>query len=269
MPIIGCGAMIQCMKWILGSSLALLMCLSVRAQELTDPAKIIEFSQQKVASYKTFTGEVTLMMRMFGDNLYYAGRVYFRAPGLLREDLTMTEPTPDAGAMLSVTGIDGINWHVDRQRQALTIMKQNMRVRHYSAGTLVGISIDPSGKEPVRLSCGADTSQYQYQFTGIEKLNGVDVYVLEGTPKAAVAAAQKPGTVGAATGAQRVCIGKSDGFIYEMSQHYKDSGKPIRGVEFHNVQFNTNIDDELFRYTPPPGASVVDMATAAKLFGIK
>jgi outer membrane lipoprotein-sorting protein len=245
-------------------------CGFTNAQQLTDPLRIIEFSKQKVAAYSSFSGEVTFMHRMTGDDDYYQGKVWFQSPALVREELVMTQPFEGAASLLSLTGRDGVNWCDHREREHHTVTKADLHAPGHAPGTVVGILVDPTRKEPLRLACAPDAKSFDYRLVNTEKINGADVYVLEGTPKPGYLAAQKPGTVGSALRHQRVCIGMRDGFVYQMQQYYlQQYSQQVRlsqSVEFRNLRFNTPLPGSLFNFTMPPGVKVIDLNKQMKMF---
>jgi outer membrane lipoprotein-sorting protein len=254
--------------WLL--ALVCATCGSTGAQQLTDSLRIIEFSKQKVASYTSFSGEVTFMQRMTGDDDYYQGKVHFQAPALLREDVVMTQPFAGAASLLSVTGPDGVNWCDRREREHHTLVKSDLHAPNHAPGSIMGIIVDPSRKAPLRLGFAPDPSTFDYKLLKTEKMNGVDVYVMEGTPKPGFLAAQNKGTVGSAMRTQRVRIGMSDGFIHQMEQYYtqqySQEDRLLRSVEFRNLRFNLPQPASLFTFTKPPGAQIIDLNQQMKLF---
>ena len=57
----------------------------------------------------------------------------------------------------------------------------------------------------------------------------------------------------------RVYLGTVDGFVHKVEQLFQGSDRPVRMIEFENVEFNKKLPETLFVYQPPPGLPVIDL----------
>ncbi len=70
---------------------------------------------------------------------------------------------------------------------------------------------------------------------------------------------QEPGKI-------RMWIGQKDLFAHRYIM-YDKAGKEMAETRITNVKLNGKIDAKLFKYTPPPGARVMDMTKGMPDFG--
>ncbi len=228
---------------------------------LEDTQAIIRLSQAQMASYWSWHADVKLLEVEADQELRYQGTVDYQAPYLLREQVVLTQPSGGGRTSLAVTGLDGVNWREERLDTGSRVLKIGLKgtQRKLENSTIVGIKIDPQGGGPVRLSCGLNTSEYEYRVVRVETLHGQRVYVLEGNLRAALATAYGPLPEAKKRGLHRVYIGVVDGFVRKMQQFSQGSDRLVRMVEFENVEFNQKLSDALFVYQPPPDLPVIDL----------
>ena len=91
------------------------------------------------------------------------------------------------------------------------------------------------------------------KLTGTEKVGRTECWVFEGAPHAAIrvpAPARNLKKV-------RICVAKSDGLARRMTFiDWRDDS--MMKTTYDNVKVNPDVKPELFRYTPPKGAVVID-----------
>ncbi len=61
-------------------------------------------------------------------------------------------------------------------------------------------------------------------------------------------------------GKMRMYIGEADGFLHKIEMFAKDNATVAMTQEFKNIQFNVDLADDLFQFTPPEGVQVIDMS---------
>ena len=102
---------------------------------------------------------------------------------------------------------------------------------------------------------------FDLKLVGEEVFDAQTCWVLEGTPKA------KPKTppTGAmmmeppTPGKVRMYVGQKDTLCHRYIM-YNRAGKEVVDTQLSNLKVNGKLDPALFRYTPPPGAQVMDMS---------
>jgi outer membrane lipoprotein-sorting protein len=226
-----------------------------------DIQAIIRLSQAQLASYGSWHADATLVEVEGGQELRYKGTVDYQAPYLLREQVVMTEPSPGGRTSLAVTGLDGINWREERLENGSRVLKITLKgaQRKLENSTIFGIKIDPEGRLPLRMTCGLNSTEYEYRVVRTEKLHEQPVYVLEGHLRADLAAAYGSLPEGSRRGLHRVYLGTIDGFVHKAQQFFRDSDRLVRTVQFENLEFNKRLPETLFAYQPPPSLPVIDL----------
>jgi outer membrane lipoprotein-sorting protein len=96
--------------------------------------------------------------------------------------------------------------------------------------------------------------QYVLKVLPDEKMDGVDVYVIEGT--------NKPGTPANPMMSKiMIRIGKKHGMIVQQ-QMINNEGKPVQSMRYKDIQFDVPVDKSNFEFTPPEGVQVIDQTKA-------
>jgi len=109
------------------------------------------------------------------------------------------------------------------------------------------------------------TDQYDLKYVGEEEFEGKKMWVLEGASKAKdEEGAGAAGGMGMGMGMMeqpakaRLSIGQKDSLLHRIILYNKE-GKEMSEMQITNAKVNEKIDPALFKYTPPPGAKVMDM----------
>ncbi len=110
------------------------------------------------------------------------------------------------------------------------------------------------------------TDQYDLKLVGDEEFDGQKMWVLEGAPKNETVEmkrmtprggmgmppqAEQPGKI-------RMSVGQKDSYLHRTIL-YDKAGKETSETQMTNIKVNGKVDPKLFKYTPPPGATVMDM----------
>jgi len=136
----------------------------------------------------------------------------------------------------------------------LPARKQNRRtdlVKLKKARDELGLPMEPEDRNLAR---PFDLMKHgSAKLTGTEKVGRTECWVFEGAPNAAIlvpAPARNLKKV-------RICVAKSDGLARRMTfiDWVDDS---MMETTYDNVKVNPDVKPELFRYTPPKGAAVMD-----------
>ncbi|GMW01398.1 MAG: hypothetical protein AMXMBFR84_25350 [Candidatus Hydrogenedentota bacterium] len=104
-------------------------------------------------------------------------------------------------------------------------------------------------------------TQFDLEVTGVDTVEGVDVYVLRGKMKEGLSKKVDPSNTMSAMGFDmsnvEYKLGKEDGFLRSFGYPQKDGTYSMQMV-YKNVEFNPEIDKEIFEYSPPEGVEVID-----------
>jgi len=135
-----------------------------------------------------------------------------------------------------------------------------METRHPQMGVMVMKNKADAGNSPP-----ADPQkfrdQYDLKLAGEEEFDGQKMWVLEGTPKEKAADAPPAGGMGPQAlkpAKVHIYIGQKD-LLCHRFRSYDKEGNETADVQFTNIKVNGALDPALFKYTPPPGARVMDM----------
>ena len=141
-----------------------------------------------------------------------------------------------------------------------------METRTPQMGSMVMKNKPDAGNQPT-----ADTQgfrdRYDLKLAGEEEFDGQKMWVLEGTPKEKAADAPPAGgrRISPQAGEPakiQIYLGQTD-FLCHRFRAYDKADKEISDVQFTNIKVNGALDPALFKYTPPPGARVMDMTKGA------
>ncbi|KPJ54379.1 MAG: hypothetical protein AMS16_04835 [Planctomycetes bacterium DG_58] len=113
---------------------------------------------------------------------------------------------------------------------------------------------------------GADPSAQMEQFkemydlkvTGEDRMDGVEVYILEGKLREDYVKKHRTSDMlKAMMYKMKLHVGQKD-FFPRKFVCQTEQGQETSSMELKNVKLNVKVDDSLFKYTPPPGAQVTD-----------
>ncbi|HEY3319066.1 MAG TPA: hypothetical protein VGP72_01120 [Planctomycetota bacterium] len=230
----------------------------------TDPKaeEILKKIEAKSAEKKGLDADMTMSMKMMNMKTEGKGHIKTLADGKhFIMDMTMKVMGME---MKTRSVCDGTTMWTE------TAMPQGKMVQKMSMATMekMGGGNQQNPLEQVK------QMRQQYTFTGVSegKVQDTTVYILEGVPnpdaaKKAADAAKEAGGEQAAKMAQaqlemvkkvRVYIGKDD-LMFRKLETLDAGGEPIMSMELSNIKLDEKADPELFKYTPPEGAQVMDM----------
>ncbi|HUW56179.1 MAG TPA: DUF2092 domain-containing protein [Planctomycetota bacterium] len=99
---------------------------------------------------------------------------------------------------------------------------------------------------------------YDFKVIGEETVGDVRCYVIEGTLKESfIKQVPDPRMLKAFTGKVKLFIGQDDMFPRRMTGQNAD-GQQSMSMDITNLKLNGQVDESLFRYTPPADAQVTD-----------
>ena len=98
---------------------------------------------------------------------------------------------------------------------------------------------------------------FDLALVGEDELEGVAVYVIDGTPKTESDNPQLK-VIAEQMGRQRIYLGQEDGFARKIETYAKDGQTLVMSMQFKNLKFNEELADSLFAFTPPEGVPVLE-----------
>lgn len=203
----------------------------------------------KAAQVRSYQADLSVNISMMGQTMVSTGRMVFRSP-----DLSYTEMETDVGAMKmkQIMVSDG-KWMWVHQPAMNMIMKIDM----------ARVAAETKGARPPGVANAGNTDLTKplqmldpatAKLLRTETLDGVQAYVFEGTPPQGVARMQGPFMPARV----QVWVGVADGLTRKVAMLDKE-GKEAMTQTFSNLVINKDYPDAQFRFTPPPGAQVMDM----------
>jgi len=90
---------------------------------------------------------------------------------------------------------------------------------------------------------------YDIEYVGDEKVSGMDCYVLKLTPK------NKTGSMVVNAGTLKMWVDKE--YWQPLKIEMKGDGFSST-IEYQNVKYNTGLSDDVFKFTPPKGAKLIE-----------
>lgn len=219
------------MRWL---TLLTLLLPAAHAGELTTAAAVLEFAAQKTTGYQTFSADLAQTTANLPP---VTGTFAFKQPALTRMELAISATQ----RVVAVLGSDRVLW----QETSGPVLKLDLTLipANHPAAALLKNPFEVV--DPHRIIQRIQTDSEQ-TLTGTTELHGQPMYILDGRRK-------QP------AGRQRAWIGQRDGFLHKLEQYDPGDTNLLMTVEFTNVKFNPDLPDDLFRYRPAPGATVVDM----------
>jgi outer membrane lipoprotein-sorting protein len=235
----------------------LAVALVAYAQELKSADGIFNFSTAKMTSYKTWSGDIVQTMNMFGSEVATKGSITQKQPRKMRMQTDM----PMMGQQMKmVLGDDGMyvagNGDAGRQAGYQNGHGQSSKQRD-GPDRNKSRSTQGHGPEP---AMGGQQGNDGFRRKGHRDLHGEPMYVVEGAWKQDALTNKQVAAMAGLLGKTVICIGQKDGFVHRYEQYAKTSTNMIMSMEFSNLKFNEDIPDDSFKYQPPPGVPVMDMA---------
>ncbi len=225
------------------------------AEDLSEVARIQEFTTTKLTSYQSWTADYIQTMSTMGAQMKITGEVQCEPPRKMRLALAM-EMMGQPMTMTMVMGADQIMW----QDMIMAGQRQVMKMDMSKVGPATAAKFGPGGDASQNLDPVKQWEQARqlYSFTVLPaaELHGQKMHVLEGTLKPG---AQTNHPAAAMFGKLRLHIGQADGFMHQIEMFEKDATNVVMRQEFTNLKFNEPLPADTFRFTPPPGVPVVDM----------
>jgi outer membrane lipoprotein-sorting protein len=231
---------------------------AARAQAPATPEEVIHFVTAKTAAYRTVSSEFSQTIHMLGAPMAITGKLHVKQPGLLRMQMNLPM-FGQQGALLMLMDANQIMWQEMDLLGQRQIMKADM-ARAWAAAA----GEDRKQADFAELMDPARQWKQVLQVMNLNllpqtELRGQPMYVLEGRPKPD--AAGKPHAPGMAGSFGRVVyhFGKQDGYLHKFEQFDLTGANAVLTMELLNPVFNAALSDELFRYTPPEDARVMDI----------
>lgn len=221
-----------------------------------------------------FTTDISLDKSIQEVTMTANGHIYGKGSTLF---MNMSMDIP---GMSEVTGIseawtmrmtinpDGIMWIESSENSTTQVIKIDMEnvdtfVNEFGMDIPFNSSMRDFLKQLTNPAPYLESSDPFLEFTleGLEEMETGSVYVLNATLKDEGFKLFDPtdilNSMGAASfDSYKLYIGKEDGYIYKID--IESEGMQITQI-FRNFQLNKDMPDEMFNYTPPAGAQVVDM----------
>jgi len=232
------------------------------AAPLKTAAEIFDFSSGKLASYKTWSGDVVQTMNMMGREMTSSGTIIQKQPRRMRVmmDVPMGGQTVK---MNMVLGGDGIMWQESGMPGAPRVIKMDMVKVLSNVAARTGMKIDPLKAMDPSQQWSMNKEMMDYTLKGVQDLGGQPMYVLNGVWKQSALTNQEIASVAAYLGKSVVYVGAEDGFIHRFEQYAADGKTRVVAMEFTNLKFNQDVPDDVFKYQPPADAQVQDVTDAA------
>jgi len=224
--------------------------------------------RSKGLSHTTLKADFTMDMNMQGAAMKATGDIQGKE-GAMIMNMTMDMPgMPQGMAMKMTMDLDGVMWiesSTGGMNQVIKMDMTKMKAMMEKAG--MDLPFDSSmadflGQMTDPVAFLENSEPYlNFTFEGMDTVNGDAVYVLNADVKAAGFQGFDPtGMLGRMGGGKidsyKMYLGVDDGFMRKMEL----------GVEgmtmvqtYSNIRLNEEMSDDLFVYTPPAGAQVMDM----------
>ena len=202
---------------------------------------VMEELDRKRAQVRSYRATLSIKMEMMGNPVVTTGAVRFRRPGLLRMEMTGSTPVSQ-----SISVFDGkVNW--THQPQINMVAKIDIeRIR----GEFPDFDVNNSVFRPFQ-----GLVKKSIRYVRSTSLNGAEVSVFQGDAKDTASKAGY-GQFNPAWG--EIWVGMGDG-LARKTVMYRDTGVEMMTMEATVEAVNPAIPDSVFAFTPPEGASVVDM----------
>jgi len=232
------------------------------AVDPTNAQQVLNFSSEKSNGYKTFSADTTQTMNMLGTAMKVNARMVFKQPAMMRVESDMPM-MGQAQKGLMVLGADKVLW----QEMNIGSLKRVMKMDFHGVPTnsAAGIAMLDSARN-MDPKCQLEAAQQKYNFTltGTTKLDGQDVYLLEGTLRPDAKLSPQEAGLADYMGTEKMYIGRQDGFPHRVEIFDKSGTNLFMSMDLRNLKFNEDAPDSLFVYTPAPGVQVIDMTEMVK-----
>lgn len=224
--------------------------------------EIFDFSTAKLASYKTWSGDVTQEMSMFGRDIVTTGTIVQKQPRRMR--VVMDVPMGGKRMKMNmVLGSDGIMWQEMSSAGQTQVVKMDMVKVLSNVAAQTGMKLDPLKAMDPSQQWAMNKEMMDFTFKGVQSLHDQPMYVLEGNWKDAALTNRAMAAMAAYLGRSVVYVGQDDGFVHKFEEFAATGTNRVMSMELSNLKFNQDVSDDVFKYQPPPDAQVRDMTAAA------
>ncbi len=225
-------------------------------------AEIFDFSTAKLAGYKSWSGNVTQRMSMFGRDVVSQGSIVQKQPRRMRVEMDV----PVAGQpmkMNMILGSDGIMWQEMTMPGRSQVIKMDMVKVLQDVATQTGMKLDPLKAMDPSQQWAMNKEMMDFTVKGVQTLQDQPMYVLEGTWKESALTNRQMAAMAAYLGKSIIYVGQDDGFVHKFEQFAASGTNKVMSMELSNLKFNQDVSDDVFKYQPPPNVQVQDMTPGA------
>lgn len=234
---------------------------AVQGATATSYEEVLKSVQESTASVESWSADVETKMTMGGVEIKSRGEMMGSGERMFSE-LTM-EVMGQLMEVKSVLGADGIHWTETKTMGQVQVFKLDMNAFSDSKGgsrSMPGGQSQGTAQDPSKMLENLG-KMYEMTAVGNEAIDGTDTHVLEGTIRDEFKARADPSgnmaSMGMAPNKVRVTVGTEDGFVRTLDQINTD-GVSYMTMAFSGIKINPAIDDSVFEYTVPEGATVTD-----------
>lgn len=232
----------------------------VAAPAADDVRVLLKDTFARLEAYRSCSADFVQSINMMGNQMEAGGRFLWRDSREMRMEMEMSSAA-GAQQIVMVMGQDGLMWQdmtVGGQRR---VMKIDMN--QLPAGAMMRMNQNPADQMDPRKQLEQMEKNFDLALVGEDELEGVAVYVIDGTPKTESDNPQLK-VIAEQMGRQRIYLGQEDGFARKIETYAKDGQTLVMSMQFKNLKFNEELADSLFAFTPPEGVPVLDMAEMMK-----
>ena len=197
--------------------------------------------QKRLKKVETCRARMVIQLRIMDQQLEIRGDALFKAPDLMRLDLTLP------GDVRQTVVSDGaLLWTYNADEE---IVARVNRVRVYRES---GREADADQPDPTRPFRGLQWKTIRY--AGNESVDGKNLRIFDAVPELNPTYAQLP----SAPARVRVYVDPQDG-LTRLVKIYDASDAEIITQQFTGLEVNPDLEDARFEFVVPAGAHVIDM----------
>ncbi len=222
----------------------LLLASAVVAEKPQTVDEVLAFANAKMAGCQTWSAEFAETMGAEGEAL--RGRMMFKAPRCTRTETRMPSATI-SNSVLVVVDKNNIQW----QEMTFENRKQVVRTNLGASSNNTAVTQWEINRRLMTCRLVKDTV-----------LDGKPVWVVEGAWKEDALRDPSVASQTAFADTLRFYINQTDGFAHRVE--YLREKRLVKRLDYSLVRFNEKLDDALFTYSPPPGASVIEINRIAQ-----